>query len=117
MCINDVDFTRHDEQHARVQDIEFLQVIQRDTRVTRLLALFDVLKRHFRHLGQKDVDIWVPSIFLILVRIDNMFFWSHKVLLKQVFPKHMARAEETPFVNDDVPRFHGLKRLKNFQLK
>jgi hypothetical protein len=46
-----------------------------------------------------------------------VFLWPHELLLEQVFPKHMARAEKTPFVDDHVLGFQGLKRLQNFQLK
>ena len=109
--VDDMDFARHVHQHARVQNVEVLQVIQRNSGITRLFTLLDVFERHLWCLGQEDVHVWEPRVLFILERVRVVFLWSHKLLLEQVFPKHVARTEKTPFVNHHVLGFHGLKRL------
>ena len=93
VCVDDMNFARHIRQHARVQDIEVLEIGQIDTRITRLFALLDVFERHLGCLGQKDVHVWKPYILVVLVTVHIVFFCSYELILHKIFPKHMARAE------------------------
>ena len=111
MGVDYVNLARYIHQHTTVQGVEVFQVIERNTRITRLFALFDVLECHVRCLGQKDVHVRKPDVLLVLVRVHLILLWPHELLLEQVFPKHVTCTEETTLVNDDVILL-GFQRLK-----